>query len=163
MAQIVSAAARAAALATALMLLAPGAPRAQQANPSAPAAQPASPGKMRPVHDRRGPQEHVEARIKALHKSFGITAAEEAQWSAVAQVMRENATAIANLTKQRRDTGATITAIDDLRSFQAFAEAQAEGARKLTAAFEPLYAAMSDAQKKNADAVFGRRRPHRHG
>ena len=162
MSQILSAAARAAALTAVLVLVLPGGSRAQETSPPAPAARSVSPGKMRPVHDRRGPQEHVDARIKALHRSLGITPAEEAQWSAVEQVMRENATAIANLAKDRQDKAAGMTAIDDLRSFQALAEAQADGARKLLAAFEPLYAAMSDEQKKTADSVFGHRRPHRH-
>jgi hypothetical protein len=47
-----------------------------------------------------------------------------------------------------------MTAVENLRSFQKLAQAHADGLNNLGAAFESLYADMSDEQKKNADAVF---------
>ena len=101
----------------------------------------------------------VEARIKSLHDTFKITAAEEPQWQAVADVMRDNATTTTTLIEQRVANAKTMTAIDDLHSYEAIADAHAAGVRKLATAFETLYASLSDAQKKIADATFRRSRP----
>jgi periplasmic protein CpxP/Spy len=99
----------------------------------------------------------VEARINALHTELKITAAQEPQWSVVAQVMRDNAMAVSALIEDREQKAKTMTAIDDLHAYQAVAEAHETGVKKLTVAFEGVYGVMSDAQKKNADAVFSRR------
>lgn len=100
----------------------------------------------------------LEARIRSLHAALRITAAEEPQWRAVADVMRDNAKTTGALIAARAAKTKTMSAIDDLNSYAAIAEAHAAGVKKLAVAFEGLYTAMSDAQKKNADAVF-RRRP----
>ena len=52
-----------------------------------------------------------------------------------------------------------MTAVDDLKSYSEIADAHADGLKKFTPAFEPLYAGMSDAQKKSADTLF---RQHKH-
>ena len=111
---------------------------------------------------KRTPADRVEARIKSLHDQLKITAAQEPQWRDVAQVMRENAKAISDLVLDRVKDTKAMTAVDDLRSYQALAEAHAAGVRKLIPVFEALHATMSDAQKRNADAVF-RHRPRRAG
>jgi hypothetical protein len=152
--------ARVAAFAAALITLSPPPSYAQTASAPAPGVKSAASGTVTPIRAHR---ETVEARIQDLHQRLGITAAQEPQWQTVAQAMRENAAAVARVAKERHDKQASMTAMDDLRSFEALTAAQADGARKLTAAFEPLYASMSDEQKKDADAIFARRaRPHRH-
>lgn len=103
---------------------------------------------------RLSPTERVEARIKALHANLKITSAQETQWANVAQVMRDNAKAIEAISDQRTKNIKTMSAVDDLRSYEALAEAHADGLKKLVAAFQPLYDTMSADQKKNADAVF---------
>ena len=115
----------------------------------------------RRMRDTRSPTERVEARIKALHEQLHITDAQEAQWNDVARVMRDNAKSIEDLIKQRDQNIKTMNAMDDLRSYQALAEAHSEGLKKLVAAFGVLYDGMSDDQKKIADTVFRRseRRP----
>lgn len=123
-----------------------------------------TPGQQAPsrrMHDTRTPTERVEARIKALHEQLHITDAQTAQWNDLAQVMRDNAKAIEDLVKQREQNLKTMNAVDDLRSYQALAEAHAEGLKKLVPVFETLYDSMSDDQKKTADVVFRRsqRRP----
>ena len=50
-----------------------------------------------------------------------------------------------------------MTAPEDVHAYQAIAQAHADDLAKLATAFDSLYAAMSDAQKKNADQVFARR------
>ena len=101
------------------------------------------------------PASHVEEHIKSLHDKLNITADQEDQWSAVAQTMRDNEKAIHTLTEQRRASAGSLTAIDDLKSYQQIADEHAEGIKKLIPVFETLYDAMSDDQKKNADMVFG--------
>ncbi|MGO8920618.1 MAG: Spy/CpxP family protein refolding chaperone [Stellaceae bacterium] len=107
------------------------------------------------------PADAVEARIKSLHHDLAITPDEEPQWQAVAEVMRDNARTTGALVAQRVADAKTMTAIDDLRSYAAIADAHAAGIKKLAAAFEPLYASLSDAQKKKADEVFRGHRPLR--
>ena len=94
----------------------------------------------------------VEARIKKLHGDLHITAAQEPQWGPVAQMMRDNAKAMADLRKQR--DAATLGAVDELKSYAAVIDAHAEGVHKFIPIFQSLYDGMSDAQKKTADGVF---------
>jgi periplasmic protein CpxP/Spy len=108
---------------------------------------------------KTAPANRVEARIKSLHDTLKITAAQAPQWQAVADVMRDNAKAMRALIRDRAAKAKTMTAIDDLRSYAAIADAHAAGVKKLETAFEPLYASLSDTQKKAADAMF-QRRPH---
>jgi hypothetical protein len=99
--------------------------------------------------------ETVEERITALHASLKITTAEETQWNGVAQAMRENAAAMDKLVAANRTTPPqTMTAVQDLQSYQQFAQAHVDGLKNLTAAFSTLYNAMPDGQKKVADEVF---------
>jgi protein CpxP len=98
-------------------------------------------------------EDRVEARIKDMHARLKITQAQEDQWSKVAQVMRDNAKQMDALTKTRAEK-ADMNAIDDLKSYGEIAEAHVDGMKKFTPIFQTLYDSMSDAQKKNADAVF---------
>ena len=98
--------------------------------------------------------DRVEARIKELHTNLRITPAQEELWNKVAQVMRDNAKTMEALIKARSEKAGTMTAVDDLKSYGEIAEAHADGLKKFIPAFEPLYAGMSDAQKKTADTLF---------
>jgi hypothetical protein len=74
--------------------------------------------------------------------------------------MRENAKTLrASLADQaaKRDT---MTAVDDLKTFQIIADEHSAGLKKLIPAFEPLYASMTPAQQKQADRVFREHRRH---
>jgi periplasmic protein CpxP/Spy len=122
-----------------------GAAEAQLAQ-AAPAPAPAS-----------APANAVEQRIKSLHDQLQITADQEPQWNAVAEAMRDSAKATGALIAARAKKAKSMTAIEDLHSYRAIAKAHLDGIEKLSAAFEKLYAAMPDGQKKNADAVFSRR------
>ena len=102
-------------------------------------------------------KETPEIRIKRLHDRLGITAAEESQWSPVAKVMLDNASAMNEAVQNRVHMAGTMTAISDLKSYEAIVDAHADGIHKLAAAFAPLYKTMPEAQQKHADAVFARR------
>ena len=103
------------------------------------------------------PMAGPETRIKHLHDLLKITSAQDAQWHDVAQVMLDNASAVASAIKDRVRMAKGMTAIDDLQSYEAIVDAHAQGIKKLAIAFKPLYESMPEAQQKNADAVFGHR------
>ncbi len=126
-------------------------------HPSTATAQ-ASPATAASPAAKAAPANRVEARIKSLHDRLKITAAEEPQWQAVADTMRDNAKTIGTLIQQRAASAKTMTAVDDLNSYAAIADAHATGVKKLATAFATLYASLSDTQKKIADATF-RNRP----
>jgi hypothetical protein len=111
--------------------------------------------------------ETVEQRITALHASLQITPAEETQWNGVAQAMRENAAAMDKLVATNRTAPPqNMTAVQDLQTYQQFAQAHVDGLKNLSSAFSTLYDAMPDAQKKVADQVFqtsGHGTPASHG
>ena len=98
--------------------------------------------------------DRVDARIKELQTKLKITPAQQEQWNKVTQEMRDNAKAMEALIKARLEKAGTMTAVDDLKSYGAIAEAHADGLKKFIPVFEPLYASMSDAQKKDADVLF---------
>jgi periplasmic protein CpxP/Spy len=126
------------------------------------ATTPAAPSAGAPAKARRSPTERVEARIKSLHDHLKITSAQEPQWNAVAQVMRENAQSMDQAIQQRHQTQ-NLTAIDDLKAYQTIAQAHLQNVQKLLPAFQTLYDTLSPEQKKAADDAFSqaRRGPRR--
>ena len=104
-------------------------------------------------------EDAVERRITDLHSKLKITPEQESKWKDVTDVMHENAGTVRPLIEARKANEATRTAVDDLKSYAAIADAHADGVKKFAVAFEPLYDGMSDAQKKTADALF---RKHGH-
>jgi periplasmic protein CpxP/Spy len=99
--------------------------------------------------------ETVEQRIKDLHAALKITPDQDSRWNGVAQDMRENAAAMDKLIAANRKTPAkNMTAVEDLKMYQKFAQAHVDGLKNLISSFDKLYAGMPDAQKKIADQVF---------
>jgi periplasmic protein CpxP/Spy len=111
--------------------------------------------------------ETVEQRITDLHTALKITPDQDAKWNAVAQAMRENAAAMDKLAASNRTTPPQeMTAVDDLKIYQKFAQAHVDGLKNLISSFDALYISMPDAQKKVADRVFatsGREGARSHG
>jgi periplasmic protein CpxP/Spy len=99
--------------------------------------------------------ETVEQRITKLHADLKITPDEEKKWNDVAQAMRDNASKMEKLIAEKRQKAPqSMTALDDLDTYQDFAQAHVDGLKNLTSSFKSLYDSMPDAQKKNADEVF---------
>ena len=101
-------------------------------------------------------EDRVEARIKDMHAKLKITKAQEDQWAKVARVMRDNAKTMDALTQARLEKAKTktMTAIDDLKSYGEITGAHEDGIKKFIPVFTTLYGSMSDAQKKDADALL---------
>jgi hypothetical protein len=117
----------------------------QLAQAAAPAAAPAATTKG----------ETVEQRITALHAALKITPEQESKWNSVAQAMRENASAMDKLIASSRTTPPqNLSAVEDLKTYQKFAQAHVDGLKNLISSFSTLYDAMPDPQKKIADTVF---------
>jgi LTXXQ motif family protein len=108
----------------------------------------------------------IEGRIAFLRAELHITNAQASQWDAVANVLRENDRAMRDaFASARRQRDQQMTALERLEQRQKFAELRAASTAKLRTALAPLYASMSDDQKKNADQLLagphGRMRHHR--
>jgi periplasmic protein CpxP/Spy len=116
-------------------------------------ASPASPSHATMKSDANHSAE-VERHIKDLHAKLKITPAEESQWDAVAQTMRDNAAELDGAVSKRDAIGNRATAIEDLNAYGDIAQVHAENIKKLSTAFAALYDAMPDNQKKVADEVF---------
>jgi hypothetical protein len=99
--------------------------------------------------------ETVEARITTLHRDLKITANEQAKWDAVATAMRDNAARMEKLVAVKQaQKPENLTAVDDLATYEEFAQVHLTGLKNLSVAFKSLYESMPDVQKKNADKVF---------
>jgi hypothetical protein len=119
------------------------------------------------------PGERVEARLAFLKTALKITDAQQAQWNAFADVMRNHAKSadariktwkekMAQRTERKRPT-----AIERLERRQARLATASTRMSELLAVEKPLYAALSPEQQQIADKVLaGRGRGHggfRHG
>src|SRR5262249_62037430 len=109
------------------------------------------PNFLRPKPHPPAPPQNVETNITTLHQRLQITPAQEAQFNAVANVMRENARTEANAPQQ---PPAGATAVDDLRAYIRYSEAQLAGLKKMLPALEPLYPTLSPAQRRAAGTAF---------
>jgi len=98
--------------------------------------------------------ETVDDRVKELHAELKITPAEEEKWGKVADEMRNSAKTVDDLIQQRHDNAMKQTAVENLQSWNAIAQAHADGSKAMLDAFSALYADMPDSQKKLADAAF---------
>ena len=99
--------------------------------------------------------ETVEQRITQLKTALKITPDLEPKWTKVAQAMRENAASMEKLVATKRAIApASMTAVDDLKTYQEFTQARLDGLKNLTSSFKSLYDSMPADQKKNADQVF---------
>jgi hypothetical protein len=106
------------------------------------------------------PADRVLVRIGELHEKLHVTPEQESLWAPVAQVMQENETKMHEVISARSGKLSSMTAIEDLKSYEMVADEHADGLKHLIPAFEALYAAMPPAQQKNADHVFDQHAQH---
>ena len=98
--------------------------------------------------------DRIEARIKELHKRLHVTAAQEAPWNNLTQVMRDNAQVMVALQNQRVADTQSMNAVDSVKSYASVIDAHRSGMMKFVPAFTAFYDSLSDAQKKTADSMF---------
>src|SRR5262249_38269754 len=93
--------------------------------------------------------------IQTLKTSLQIKPDQETKWNAVAQAMRDNASRMDKLVAEKRKIAPEkTTAVEDLKTYQDFAQAHLDGIKHLTSSFKSLYDSMSAEKKKNAETVF---------
>jgi hypothetical protein len=101
-----------------------------------------------------GPRDEVEQEITQLRDRLHITPAQQQQFDAFAETLRKNAQELDALMHEKgQKPGAN--AVEDMRFYLQFTEAQAEGLKRLLPAFQALYDSLTDQQKRAADAVMG--------
>ena len=94
---------------------------------------------------------NVETNIASLHQRLQITPAQEAQFTAVANIMRQNARAEGSAPQAPPPTA---SAVDSLRAEIQYDEMELAGMKRLLPALEALYATLSPAQRQTADATL---------
>lgn len=117
------------------------------------------------------PGERVDARLAYAKAALKITPEQEAQWNALAEVLRKQARAMDEQITQRRaereaNRDRSTTAIERLERRQQYMASAAARMTEVLEAAKPLYAVLSDDQKKEADTLLnrgGRRHGHRFG
>ena len=104
-----------------------------------------------------GMADHVEGRIAFLKAELKITDAQLSQWNTFADTIRSNAQRIGEMRgtmMQGGMMGQTATAPDRLDRMEKMMTAMVEAVRSAKAALGPLYAVLSDEQKKMADTLL---------
>ena len=101
------------------------------------------------------PLKHVEGRLAFLKTELKITPAQEPQWTRFAEVVR-NTAKNAQATKPPMMQGGmkASTAPERLGHYEKTLTSRLETIRALKAAVDPLYASLSDEQKKLADELL---------
>jgi len=106
---------------------------------------------------------HIDGRIAYMKAELKITPAQEAQFNRLAQAMRDNAAAKDQaIEKLRADRGQPKNAVERLELRQQFAAERSQQSQRFLDAFKPLYASLSDDQKKAADEMLSRHGGHEH-
>src|SRR5215469_16069256 len=97
---------------------------------------------------------HVEGRLAFLKTELKITDAQLPLWNAVADAMRANAKSMGDMAGGMMGGSQTATLPDKLAVREKMMSAHLEALRKFKAVVDPLYAALSDEQKKTADELL---------
>lgn len=113
----------------------------------------------RPAEHRMLPGRHVEGKIAFLKAELKITPEQEAQWTPVAEAMRENAKALDRTIMTARQQRPT-DAVQRIALRSEFAKVRDENDARFLAAFKPLYESLSPAQQQAANELFAQ---HHHG
>ena len=97
---------------------------------------------------------HVEGRLAFLKTELKITDAQLPLWNAVADAIRANAKSMGAIAEGMMGSTQAASLPDKLAAREKMLTARLDALRKLWAAVEPLYAALSDEQKKTADELL---------
>ena len=97
---------------------------------------------------------HVEGRLAFLKTELKITDAQVPLWNAVADAIRANAKGMGEISGGMMGASPAATLPDKLAAREKMMTAHLEALRELKAVVDPLYAALSDEQKKTADELL---------
>lgn len=98
---------------------------------------------------------HIEGRLAYIKAELKVTDAQEPLWNTYAVAARDNAkTMIARCTAMMGRPSSQVSLPDRLDQNEQLMATQLEAVRAMNKALKPLYAALSDDQKKAADQLF---------
>jgi hypothetical protein len=97
--------------------------------------------------------QHVEGRIAFLKTELKITEAQAPQWNQFADTLRANARRLTEM-HEMMGQGASPSAPERLDHMEKMMAGMLEAVRSTKAALTPLYAVLSDEQKKTADTLL---------
>ena len=115
-------------------------------------------GQMMPMMRRQDgmgmPFEHVESRIAFLKTELRITDAQKPQWEAFANILRESARTHQSMHEQMTKGGMPSSWPERLAFQQKSLSARLNSLNDLEAAAKPLYASLTEEQRKIADQLL---------
>jgi hypothetical protein len=101
------------------------------------------------------PFEHVEGRLAFLKAELKIADAQMPQWEKFAESVRSVARTVKGMMQQMMQGGARPTSAPALLDdYEKMLTLRLDAVRTIKAAFDPLYAALADEQKKVADVLL---------
>ena len=100
------------------------------------------------------PWEHVEGRIAYLKAELKIDESQTAPWNAFADALRANLMAMKDMHQGMMQPGKPVTLLQGIEMHEKMMTSRLEMLRKVQAAVTPLYAILSDEQKKIADGLM---------
>ena len=107
-----------------------------------------------------GMADHAEGRIAFLKTELKITDAQMPQWNAFAEALRANARRMSGMHETMMQGGmmnqgnAPMSAPDRLDRMERAMTAMLEGLKEMKATLAPLYAVLTEEQKKLADQLI---------
>jgi ABC-type sugar transport system substrate-binding protein len=108
------------------------------------------------------PGRHIEGRIAFLKTELKITDSQQPLFDRVAAVMRDGAKEMEQVAAQLHgNRGQPQSAVERLEIRTRFATLRAQQSQRFLDAFKPLYASLSDDQKKTADELLASHHHHR--
>ena len=97
---------------------------------------------------------HVEGRIAFLKTELKITEAQLPQWNEFAEALRANAHRMTGMHGMMSQSGAAMSAPERVDRMETMLTDMLESVRTTKAALTPLYAVLTDEQKKLADDLI---------
>jgi hypothetical protein len=99
---------------------------------------------------------HIEGRLAYIKAELKITDAQADLWNTYATAARNNANAMRAhcTTMMSRGSGSAATLLDRLDQHEQLMAAQLDAVRAMDKVLKPLYAGLTDSQKKTADQLF---------
>jgi hypothetical protein len=117
--------------------------------------QPGMMGGMMGQHGGMGmPFEHTEGRIAFLKAELGITDAQTAQWNTLADALRANAKIHRTMHEHMTKGGMPSSWSERLTFQQKALSSRLDGLKALDTAYKPLYAVLTEDQKKLAEQLL---------
>ena len=109
------------------------------------------------------PVQHIDGQIAFYKAELKITDAQSAQWNAFADALRGSATRLHQTMAHGTDAKDDVTAPERMQRRIMMLTAQLDAGQAILAAAAPLYAVLTDEQKKVADELMTERMTPMHG